>query len=273
MSHSRCFEVIADKISSGDYISRKKARTIYKASVNLARQPIPGVYRKKTSLDGIGSNAKKKGSNSTGTYVGDVYISSDTNSSGCLIGAKNYETLLSVTHGKYLSNPNTFDMRRTQALWVYSLNIMDYSGMEVILNYPQSPIEASSINTFNYPPQTNVNRIYPIDSSNNGIGLVVDNNYNIFYPGGVEQSARGSCYLKNERAWKQFITCLPIRRRDALIYYTAHNGYVGNFNYPMKFKFDCISNWLDNNECITNISDVDLPAFQYTGIPQIRLSD
>jgi hypothetical protein len=254
MSHRRCFEGPAEKIYSGDYISRKKARTIYKASVNLARQPTPGVYRKKTSMGGIGSNAKKKGSNQSVTYVGNVYIGSgqNTNSSGCLIGAKNYETLLSVTQGKYLSNPNTFDMRRTQSLWIYSLNQMDYSGMEVIINYPQSPIEASSINTFKYPPQMNINQQYPIDSSNNNFGLVVDYNYNIFYPENVDQSARGSCYLKNERSWKQYIKCIPLSLKDASIYFQAHNGYVGNFNYPMKFNFDCSNNWYGDNksECL-----------------------
>lgn len=253
MSHRRCFEGPSEKLYSGDYISRKKARTIYKASVNLANQPTPGVYRKKASIGGIGSNAKKKGSQPMGTYVGDVYIGSgqNTNSSGCLIGARNYETLLSVTQGKYLSNPVTFDIRRSQSLWIYSLYQMDYSGMGVIINHPQSPIETSSINTFNYPPPPNVNQIYPIDSSNNSVGLVVDYNYNIFYPENIDQSTRGTCYLKNERSWKQYLTCLPYTLKEASIYFQANNGYVGNFNYPMKFNFDCSHNWYsDMSTCL-----------------------
>lgn len=258
MSHRKCFEGPSEKIYSGDYISRKKAKTIYKASVNLARQPTPGIYRKKTSIGGIGSNAKKKGSNQAGIYVGDVYIGSglnttqtNTNSNACLIGARNYETLLSVTQGKYLSNPVSFDIRRTQSLWIYSVYQMDYSGIGVIINHPQSPVESSSINTFNYPPPNNVNQIHPIDSSNNNIGLVVDYNYNIFYPEDITQSNRGTCYLKNERSWKQYLKCLPYTLKDAYVYFQAQNGYIGDFNYPAKFSFNCNNNlYSDISTCL-----------------------
>ena len=199
MAHRKCFNGVADDLNSGQYISRKKAKTIYKASVDLAQQPIPGVYQKKTST------GQQKG-----IYVGDINISRGGSTasgaapqqSGCLIGATSYASLSSVTQGKYLVDPINFDIRRTQDLWVGSIYAMDMSGTTTLLPYPGA---SPPYNTFLYPPSSYSNQIYPNypDPSNNNIGPVVDPCYNIFYPIGVEQSSRGTCYLKNERAYKQ----------------------------------------------------------------------
>jgi len=93
MAHRKCFSNESDKINSGIYTSRKKARTIYRGGLDLAKNG--GVYHKNT-------NGQQKG-----TYVGDVKVSQ--NGSNCLNGASSYETLLSVTQGKYLESPDTFD--------------------------------------------------------------------------------------------------------------------------------------------------------------------
>ena len=244
MAHRNCFQSPNDNLSAGDYLNRKRAKHIYSASVNLAQQPTPGVYKKKTSIGGIGVNAKKKGTSSNGTYVGDIYIGNggNNNSKGCLIGADSYEALLGVTVGKYLVDPINFDFRRDQAMWVGSLYQMDMSGTQTIVNHPQWPVTDLSTNTFDYPPSPDANQVYP-DPSNNNIGLQVDYSYNIFYPQYLTQSSRGLCYLKNERSWKQWIRCLPYTTRQASLFYRVTGGFIGDFNYPKKFHFDCDSTW------------------------------
>jgi hypothetical protein len=93
--------------------------------------------------------------------------------------------------------------------------------------------------------------LYP-DASNNNIGLQVDFSYNIFYPQYLTQSNRGLCYLKNERSWKQWVRCLPYTKKEADIYFNSSGGYVGDFNYPRKFHFDCDASWLnDISLCLT----------------------
>ena len=84
MAFRNCFKNPNEDLNSGQHISRKKAKTIYKGAVNLATNG--GVYHKKT----------KSGQNK-GIYIGDVNISRDGNK--CLIGATSYDTLLSVTNG------------------------------------------------------------------------------------------------------------------------------------------------------------------------------
>ena len=112
MAHRKCFSNESDKINSGIYTSRKKARTIYRGGLDLAKNG--GVYHKST-------NGQQKG-----TYVGDVKVSQ--NGTNCLNGASSYETLLSVTQGKYLESPDTFDLRTTSDIWTGNLYVMDLSG-------------------------------------------------------------------------------------------------------------------------------------------------
>jgi len=265
MAHRNCFENSHEKLSAGQYLTRKASKQLYKASVNLAQQPTPGVYQKNTSIGGIGRYAKKKGTHRTGTYVGNIYIGSgqnvnsgqaNGNSKGCLIGAKSYQELLGVTVGKYLVDPINFDFRRDQSIWVGTLYQMDMCGCQTIINHPQWPTNpdpsGNAINTFKYPPSSAANQLYP-DSSNNNVGLQVDFSYNIFYPQSLTQSNRGLCYLKNERSWKQWIKCLPYSKKEADIYFNSSGGYVGDFNYPRKFHFDCDQSWIsDISLCLTD---------------------
>ena len=218
MAHRNCFGNVSDNLHSSDYISRKKAKTIYKNAVNLAKQG--GVSHKKTSL------GQKKG-----TYVGNIYISKDKK---CLIGAKDYDSLLSVTNGKYLVSPNTLDIRSKQDLWVGSIYAMDMTGLTSIVAYPDG-----SGNTFIYPPDITANQTYPNNIPPSDQGLIVDPSYNIFYKENITQSARGVCYLKNERAYKQYLKCLPYTQSIAKTYLEVSNGYIGEYFYPKNFVFDC----------------------------------
>ena len=218
----KCFSNESDKINSGIYTSRKKARTIYRGGLDLAKNG--GVYHKST-------NGQQKG-----TYVGDVKVSQ--NGTNCLNGASSYETLLSVTQGKYLESPDTFDLRTTSDIWTGNLYVMDLSGTGL------HTIDASAggiANTFAYPPDPDINNTYPTKANGNG-GLVVDPCFNVFYPDTV--STFGACYLKNERAYQQNVKYINYAKNRGRInsYIQNNNGYTGSFAYPQKFIFDCCSN-------------------------------
>ena len=222
MAHRKCFSNESDKINSGIYTSRKKARTIYRGGLDLAKNG--GVYHKNT-------NGQQKG-----TYVGDVKVSQ--NGSNCLNGASSYETLLSVTQGKYLESPDTFDLRTTSDIWTGNLYVMDLSGTGL------HTIDASAggiANTFAYPPDPDINNTYPTKANGNG-GLVVDPCFNVFYPETV--STFGTCYLKNERAYQQNVEYINYAKNRGRInsYIQNNNGYTGSFAYPQRFIFDCCSN-------------------------------
>ena len=222
MAHMKCFSNESDKINSGIYTSRKKARTIYRGGLDLAKNG--GVYHKST-------NGQQKG-----TYVGDVKVSQ--NGTNCLNGASSYETLLSVTQGKYLESPDTFDLRTTSDIWTGNLYVMDLSGTGL------HTIDASAggiANTFAYPPDPDINNTYPTKANGNG-GLVVDPCFNVFYPDTV--STFGACYLKNERAYQQNVKYINYAKNRGRInsYIQNNNGYTGSFAYPQKFIFDCCSN-------------------------------
>ena len=218
----KCFSNESDKINSGIYTSRKKARTIYRGGLDLAKHG--GVYHKST-------NGQQKG-----TYVGDVKVSQ--NGSRCLNGASSYETLLSVTQGKYLESPDTFDLRTTSDIWTGNLYVMDLSGTGL------HTIDASAggiANTFAYPPDPDINNTYPTKANGNG-GLVVDPCFNVFYPDTV--STFGTCYLKNERAYQKNVEYINYANNRGRInsYIQNNNGYTGSFAYPQRFIFDCCSN-------------------------------
>ena len=222
MAHRKCFSNESDKINSGIYTSRKKARTIYRGGLDLAKNG--GVYHKNT-------NGQQKG-----TYVGDVKVSQ--NGSNCLNGASSYETLLSVTQGKYLESPDTFDLRTNSDIWTGNLYVMDLSGTGL------HTIDASAggiANTFAYPPDPDINNTYPTKANGNG-GLVVDPCFNVFYPETV--STFGTCYLKNERAYQQNVEYINYAKNRGRInsYIQNNNGYTGSFAYPQRFIFDCCSN-------------------------------
>ena len=241
MAHRNCFGSVSDNLNGGDYISRKKAKTIYKNAVNLANQG--GVSHKKTSL---GQNK--------GTYVGNIYIGKDK----CLVGAKDYDSLLSVTNGKYLVTPNTLDIRSKQDLWTGSIYAMDMSGVTSIIAYPDG-----SGNTFIYPPDITANQTYPNNIPPSDQGLIVDPSYNIFYKEEITQSARGVCYLKNERAYKQYLQCLPYTQAIAKTYLEVSNGYIGEYFYPKKFSFHCRNElWrLNVSHCNGKFIGLDITQF------------
>ena len=228
MAYRNCFKKPNDNLNSGQYISRKKSRTIFKASVDLANNG--GVYHKKTES---GQNM--------GTYVGDVNISRDGKK--CLIGATSYDTLLSVTNGKYLEQPTTFDFPDSEDLWTGSIYKIDLSGVVSIISYPDG-----SANTFSYPPFILANQIYPKLNPPSDQGLIVDPCYNLFYPNdiGTDRNDHSECYVNDERAYEQYRTLIPLTETYVKNYIGAKNGFVGNYYYPAPFTFDCCNNYVTN---------------------------
>lgn len=228
MAFRNCFKNSSDDLNSGQHIGRKKAKTIYKASVDLANNG--GVYHKKTPSG-----------QSNGIYVGDINIS--RNGTKCLIGATSYDALLSVTNGKYLEQPVSFDIRESQDLWSGSIYKMDLSGAVSILSHPDG-----SANTFSYPPNLFANQTYPKLIPPSDQGLIVDPCYNIFYPnkpGISELNTISSCYLKYERAYQQYRTPILLNNSYITNYVNSKNGYVGDYFYPKSFSFDCCSNFIE----------------------------
>ena len=223
MAYRNCFKNQSYDLNGGQYIGRKKAKTIFKASVDLANNG--GVYHKTTPS---GQNK--------GTYVGDVNISRDGKK--CLIGATSYETLLSVTNGKYLEQPISFDIKESQDLWSGSIYKMDLSGVVSILSHPDG-----SANTFAYPPNFFANQTYPRLIPPSDHGLIVDPCYNVFYNGN-NISNQGICYLNDERAYQQYRRPIPLTERYIKNYIRSKNGYVGDYYYPKAFSFDCCNNYV-----------------------------
>lgn len=216
MAFRNCFKNPNEDLNSGQHINRKKAKTIYKGAVNLANNG--GVYHKKTKLGQY-----------RGTYIGDVNISRDEHK--CLLGATSYDTLLSVTTGKYLEQPNSFQVETLNTINSGSLYKMDLSGVTSILSYPDG-----SGNTFLYPPKILANQTYPVVVSDQG--LIIDPCYNIFYPNTVQQHSSTVCYLNNERSYRQYSIPNPFTETSKKNYITSKNGYVGGYNYPNSFSFN-----------------------------------
>ena len=118
---------------------------------------------------------------------------------------------------------------------------MDMCGCQTIVNHPPWSVSDSSTNTFNYPPRV-IRKIncYP-DASNNNVGLHSRLILTIFFIlQYLTQSNRGLCYLKNERAWKQWIRCLPYTKKEAELYTLIHQvGMWVILIILRKFHFDC----------------------------------
>lgn len=219
MAFQNCFKNPNDDLNSGQYISRKKSKAIFKNAGDLANNG--GVYHKKTSLG-----------QTKGTYVGDVNISRDGNK--CLIGASSYDVLLSVTNGKYLEQPSTFQVEDLNTLRSGSLYKMDLSGVTSILSHPDG-----SYNTFLYPPKILANQTYPILTPPSDQGLIVDPCYNVFYPNTNDNHSSNVCYSNNESAYQQFTKTINMTSNDKTNYIKSKNSYVGGYRYPNPFSFDC----------------------------------
>ena len=231
MAFRNCFSTPNKSLNNSEYIERKKSKVLYLGAVKLAENN--GVYNKKSSL------RKNKG-----TYVGDINISRDGKK--CLIGAKNYSTLLSVTNGKYLVNPNSETTYISdKQLWNGLMYNMDLRSNPTILSYPDG-----SENTFTYPVNENANNTYPSNIPPKNLGLVVDPSYTLFYPNCIlTATKRSNCYLKHERAYQKYITNIEDIEKDYEKYITGYNGYIGGYQYPQRFSFNinCIKIQFKNN--------------------------
>ena len=122
MSYNRTFKTPQQNNFASDYISKKKAKTVYADCVNKAKNgrrkninTSELLYHKNTRPDFSGK--------SMGIYRGDVWVSKNE----CLIGAHSYDALLTVTKGKWLETPPASPLvNSTGDLWYGQFAVGDY---------------------------------------------------------------------------------------------------------------------------------------------------
>lgn len=143
MNNLRTFRTIKENNSGSDYIQKRKQKNIYCATRDLAKNG--GVYYKKSTL---GQNK--------GTYVGDINVSVNNNVC-CLGSVTNYQSLIDVTKGANLMNPQyktTPDLPGTNEIWKGNYyNSSDISGITII-DVSQNKIASEYgglIGEFHYP--------------------------------------------------------------------------------------------------------------------------
>ena len=193
MSHANCFRKDKANLYAGDYIARKKAKAIFKGAVDVAKNN--GVLKKKNGSQ----------------YRGEIYTSTNSNCPK-LIGASSYAQLQDVTFGKYAVDPITFNIAGADNLWVGNLFVEKLTGITLDASFGGIP------NSFVYPPDVNASQTYPISGTNiEAGGLYVDPSYNLFYPNDSSDNIRGSCYLKQERAYLQHVKFISAETTGNLV--------------------------------------------------------
>jgi hypothetical protein len=244
MAHANCFRKDNGNLFGSDYISRKKAKAIFKGAVDVAANAKNGVVTKK--------NGAK--------YRGEVYVSNKGNCSAPkLKGASSYDQLRNVTFGKYFADPITFDINDPDNLWTGNLYIETLSGVTLDASF------GGLSNTFIYPPDVNASQTYPVPGSNvEAGGLYVDPSYQIFYNSANNDDIRGTCYIKQERAYLnnvRFITSASIENGTQLFidlasnYVNNSNNLVGKIVYPSSnLTLACQELW--KNDLFTNLDVV-----------------
>ena len=213
---------------AGDYIATKRAKAIFKGAVDVAKNN--GVLKKKNGSQ----------------YRGEIYTSTNSNCPK-LIGASSYEQLHDVTMGKYIVDPLTFEINGADNLWVGNIIVEDLTGM-ITLDASFGGI----YNTFTYPPEANASQQYPVyGTTTEAGGMYVDPSYNLFYPANNTDDIRGSCYLKEERAYLNHVKFISLDNTGGLIhlenmrqrYVDESNHIIGAVYYPAPISLSCEKLW------------------------------
>jgi len=197
MSSFRCFNNnINYNTTSSDYISEKKNKTIFNNT--------------QKSIDNNANVIKKN----NGYNYNEIRI----NDAGCLGSAPDYNTLLSVTKGRYLCNP-ILEGNFTYNINEANLIAVDISGYCSVIPY----VDDNSCNTIIYPPTTS-SGIYQNIS---GDGIVIDPCNNIFYTG-----------CEYDKTYNENIVRLNVNESNNLLYKQIESNFkLNHFNYPKKFSF------------------------------------
>jgi hypothetical protein len=221
MASNRCFTTSNKTIqNASDYSTSIKQQTIYKdVAQNMS-----------SSQSG---NPKKNDGNYYNNNFG-VISSSNTNTNGCLVNAKNYELLLDVTKGQSLYNANNGINQESEYVhendaWAGNLFSVNYNekGVNVVVDtsynggnankviYPQ-PITASAADL-------SANTSYP--------GVIVDPSYMIFYEPCL------SSFNDNKNSWMHLV---DVSFNTTNYYQTAvKNNPFSKFSYPQQVIFSC----------------------------------
>ena len=226
MSYYRTFKTPANKNNSSDRIEKLKAKTIYNECVDRAN--VGGVYHKNSRPDGSGKDM--------GTYRGNVYISSENK---CLVGADSYDSLLSVSKGKYLSTPPQSDLEMSTAdLWYGQFAITNYNKNghnpnPVVVPYQGSDIHNKIIYDCSYITDC---PLVDFEDLSINANFVIDPSYQIFYD--FQTGPTESCYIRNEQAYWQYV---DVSGNSNLAHNYQRFNELQGFQYPAKFQFNCIN--------------------------------
>lgn len=222
MSYYRTFKTQVQNNSSSDRTAIIKSKTIYSECTDRANNG--GTYIKNTKKDGTGKPM--------GTYNGGIYISP----SKCLIGAQSYDSLLSVTKGKYLTTPpqaplenNTFD------IWYSQFSVTDYTNPDLTPVVIEA-VQGSDINNKQYYDCSLSSSCDLVDYNNNSINpqLIIDPENEIFYNTAIGPTS--SCFAKNERSYLQYV---DISGNSNIAHNYQRCNQLQGFTYPNKFQFNC----------------------------------
>lgn len=245
MSYYRPFELPQKNLSSNDRIQYLKAKTLYTECVSVSKNNGTSYQHKNSRIDGSGRNL--------GTYQGPIIIENN-----CLKAASSYESLLSVSKGKYLSAPPPINLiRSTGALWYSQFSFADYRDIDIPIVIPWQGSDennkviyncnstecqiikfdiANEIEEYANDPDMNL-QSSEIDLNN--VSPQIDPEYFYFFGGGPGViGPTGSCYIKNENSYLDYVRFYGVT--NIARNYQRYNLLYG-FSYPHKFEFNCLN--------------------------------
>jgi len=228
MSNLRCFDTYnAIKFTASDYTTNVKRRTLFKNAQTLAIGN--SSFQKGSPINSVppGYLTKKTGVK----YIGPVYVSPNTptEQNGCLISARNYESLYDVLKGKH-ATVNTFDIDNlltvNGAAWVGTFSAINYPLKNI--NCAITNVPNGNCNVINYPTKQDYP---PTGNLTNFPGMIVDPSYEVFYP---PCESKGNNYNKNVT----FIFNIIAETQPEILKYLSTFSFtaVDQFPFPLNFN-------------------------------------
>jgi len=223
MASNRCFTTSNNTIqNASDYSTSIKQQTIYKDVAQNMNQ-------KHTA------NPQKKNGNYYNDNFG-VISSSQTNTNGCLVNAKNYELLLDVTKGQSLYNANN-DINQSSVYvndndaWAGNLFSVNYAenGVNIVVD---TSYNAGNTNKIIYPQPITADVADTYLSSVTAYpGVIVDPSYDIFY---------NPCLSSFNDGKNPWLHLVDVSFNATSYYKTAvKNNPFAKFNFPQQVIFSC----------------------------------
>jgi len=229
MANLRCFDTVnANNFTGSDYIQGVRRKTLFQNAQTIAIGN--SSYQKGIETNSVspGYHTKTNGSR----YIGPVYVTPNTNTeqNGCLISAKNYETLYDVIKGRHSSVDN-FDVNK-----IASVNGSAWLGTFSSINYINKNIDCAITNlpansNCNYIDYTSKQDYEPDGNLSRFPGMIVDPSYEVFYPA---CESKGNNYSKNVT----YIFDRIAVEQPQLIKYLSTFSYANESQFPFPLNFN-----------------------------------